>query len=389
MERASRAAGGKGLIPLRIVKKTATFAAVAAAIIACASPGMPPGGPVDTEAPQIVKIVPDSAKTGTTPKEVIFRFDEVVSERPTGATSLSGLFLISPTDGQPRVDWHRDEISVRPRRRWRANTAYTITMLPGLSDLRGNARNTGAVTMFATGATLPASKISGVLFNWPEARVIARGGLVQAWPRGDTTLVYVTATDSSGAYTLATLPPGDYVVRGISDDNNNRGLDRREAWDTVSVSLGDTAKVDLYGFVHDSLGARLQSVTLRDSVTLELSFDNALSLAQPLTVQQVRVVAPDSSDLGVLSVTPPPPDTSAAVRRLARPIPPRTMVIKLSRPVRPKTAYRVRVTGVRNLFGVMRNGEFTLAVPATLPVPAPPPAPAPPGVKPPAPPIKR
>ena len=388
MDRASCAAGGEGLIALRIVKRATTLAAVAAAIIACASPGMPPGGPVDTEAPQIVKVVPDSAKTGTTPKEVIFRFDEVVSERPAGATSLSGLFLISPTDGSPRVEWHRDEISIRPRRRWRPNTAYTITMLPGLTDLRGNARNTGAVTMFSTGTTLPASKISGVLFNWPEARTIARGGLVQAWPRGDTTLVYVTATDSSGAYTLSSLPPGEYVVRGVSDDNNNRGLDRREAWDTVAINLRDTAKVDIYGFVHDSLGARLQSVTLRDSVTLELSFDNPLSITQPLTSQQVRVVAPDSSDLGISSITAPPPDTSAAVRRLGRPIPPRTMVAKLSRPVRPKTVYKVRVTGVRNLFGIERNGEFTLTVPATLPAPAPPAA-SPPAAAPPAVPIKR
>ncbi len=371
------------------MKRAATFTAIVAAIIACASPGMPPGGPVDKEAPQLVKVVPDSAQTGVTPKEVIFRFNEVVSERPAGATSLSGLFLISPTDGTPRVDWHRDEISVRPRRRFRENTAYTITMLPGLADLRGNARNTAAVTMFSTGGTLPTSKISGVLFNWPEARTITRGGLVQAWPRGDTTLVYLTAPDSSGTYTLATLPPGDYVVRGISDDNNNRGLDRREAWDTVSITLRDTAKVDVFTFVHDSLGARLQSVTLRDSVTLELSFDNPLSTTQPITAQQVRVVAADSSDLGVVSVTPPPPDTTAAVRRLGRPVPPRTMVIKLSRPVRPKLVYKVRVTGVRNLIGIVRNGEFTLTAPATLPAPAPAAASPPASAPPPAPPIKR
>lgn len=377
MDHPARAARRKGVIALRLVMRAAAVCLVAVIMLACASPGMPPGGPVDTEAPQIVKIVPDSAKTGTTPKEVIFRFDEVVGERPTGATSLSGLFLISPRDGEPRVDWHREEISVRPRRGWRKNTAYTVTMLPGLTDLRGNARTTGAVTMFATGATLPASKISGVLFNWPEARTIARGGLVQAWPRGDTTLVYLTTTDSTGAYTLSTLPPGDYVVRGLSDDNNNRGLDRREAFDTVAITLRDTAKVDIYGFVHDSLGARLQSATLRDSVTVDLAFDNPLSISQPLTVQQIRVAGPDSVDLGVLSVTPPPQDTAAAVRRLGRPIPPRTLTIKLARPVRPKTAYRIRVTSVRNLFGVARTGEFTLNAPATLPTPAPPAAPPP------------
>jgi hypothetical protein len=351
---------------------------------------MPPGGPPDKEAPQIVNIAPDSAKTGVTPKEVIFRFDEVVNERPAGATSLDQLFLISPRDGQPRVDWHREEITVRPRRGWRKNTAYTITLLPGLSDLRGNVRNTGAVTMFSTGETLPASYIKGILYNWQEARVINRNGLVQAWPRGDTTLVYLTATDSAGAFTLNTIPPGDYIVRGVGDDNNNRGLDRRELWDTVGISLRDSAKIDLFTFVHDSLGTRLQSATLRDSVTIELAFDNPLSTTEPLTPAQVKVRAPDSTDVGVLSVTPPPPDTATAVRKLGRPIPARTMTVKLSRPVRPKTAYRIRVTGVRNLIGIARNGEFLLNTPEKLPAPPAPAAPAPGAAPPPAvPPVKR
>jgi hypothetical protein len=351
---------------------------------------MPPGGPVDTKAPEIVKIAPDSGKTGVTPKEVIFRFDEVVRERPSGATSISGLFLISPRNGEPRADWHREEISVRPRRGWRKNTAYTVTLLPGLSDLRGNTRNTGAVMVFSTGATIPTSRITGLLYNWTEARPITRNGVVEAWPRGDTTFVYVTTTDSTGAYVLPALSPGDYVVRGFSDDNNSRGLDRRESFDTVSITLRDSASTNVFSFVHDSLGARLQSANLKDSVTVDLSFDNALSLSNPLTPAQIRVAGPDSVDLGVISVTLPPADTAAAVRKLGRPIPPRSVTIKLAHPVRPKTAYRIRVTGIRNLMGVVRNGDFLLATPATLPVAAPHPAGTPAAAPPPPPaPIRR
>ena len=335
---------------------------------------MPPGGPVDTEAPQIVKIVPDSGAVGTTPPAVIFRFDEVVSERPSGAASLTALFLISPRDGEPRVDWHREAISVRPRRGWKKNVAYTITLLPGLSDLRGNTRNTGAVTMFATGATVPTSRISGTFFNWGEGRPVTRNGVVQAWPRTDTTLVYVTTTDSAGAFVLGALPPAQYVVRGVSDDNNNRGLDRREPWDTAGVVLVDSAKVNLYGFIHDSLGTRLSSVNLRDSVTVDLVFDGPISMAQPIVPADIHVRAPDSTEIAVLSVTPPPPDTTAQVRALGRPVPPRTLTIKLATPVRVKTAYRIRVTRITSLAGITRPGEALLNVPATLPVPAAPPA---------------
>ena len=349
-------------------------ASLAFILAACASPGVPPGGPVDTEAPQIVKIVPDSGKTGTTPPAVIFRFNEVVSERPSGAPSLTGLFIISPRDGEPRVDWSREEISVKPRRRWKANTAYTITMLPGLSDLRGNTRNTGAVTLFSTGGTIPAGKITGALYNWAEARAINRSGFVQAWPRGDTTTMYITTVDSAGSYVLDHLPPGQYVVRGLSDDNNNRGLDRREAWDTAAINLTDTARLNLFAFIHDSLGTRLVSATVRDSVTVDLSFESPLSLDQPVTPSEVTVRAPDSSAIGVLSVQPPPPDTTAAARALGRPIPPRTLTIKLSQPLRPKTSYRIRVARITSLSGVNRTGDILLSTPEKLPAP---PAPAP------------
>ena len=226
--------------------------------------------------------------------------------------------------------------------------------------------------MFATGNTIPASSITGTLFNWAEGRVVARNGIVQAWPRADTTLVYVAATDSVGAFVLPTLPPGEYVVRGISDENNNRGLDRREPWDTVAVTLADTAKVKLYGFIHDSLGTRLQSVSLRDSVTLELTFDTPILISQPLAPADVQVRAPDSTQIAVLSVTAPSPDTTAAVRALGRPVPPRSLTVKLASPVRPKTSYRVRMGRITSLTGIVRSGEALLVVPATLPAAAPP-----------------
>lgn len=383
MDREAFATCRESPFTLRIVSRLLPVVLVAV-LGACASPGMPPGGPEDKQAPQIVRIAPDSGKVDVTPSSVIFRFDEVVSERPSGAASLGALFLISPRDGEPRVDWHREEISVRPRRGWRKNTAYTITLLPGLSDLRGNARNTGAVTMFSTGATLPASHVTGTLYNWAEARVIPKGGLVQLWPRSDTTLVYITATDSLGSFVLRAVPPGNYVLRGVSDDNNNRGLDRREAWDTVGITLGDSAKVSVYAFVHDSLGARLMNAAYRDSVTLELSFDNPVSISSPMTPANVRIKGFDSTDVGVLSVTPPPPDTTAAVRNLGRPVPPRSVLVKLSRPLRTGLSYRIRVTDVHNLMGIARSGEIifkapapTAPNPAAVPPAAPPPAPTP------------
>jgi len=153
--------------------------------LACASPGMPPGGPPDVAAPKIVSITPDSGSVGVKPKEVLFRFDEVVAEKPVSATTLGDLFLISPRNGVPSASWHRDAISVKPDRGWRANTPYTVIMLPGLADIRGNVRNTGATTFFSTGPTIPRTHISGQIFDW-VAGTPAAGALVESFVQKDT-----------------------------------------------------------------------------------------------------------------------------------------------------------------------------------------------------------
>lgn len=351
------------------------YALALPALVACASPGTPPGGPVDAEAPQIVDIAPDSGATSTTPREVVFRFDEVVSERPSGAQSLAALVQISPREGDPRVEWNRDEIAVRPRRGWRPNTAYTVTLLPGISDLRGNTRNTGAVMIFATGASIPAGRIRGTLFNWVEARVVPRG-LVEARAVADTNVVYVTSTDSAGSFALTNLPAARYTIRAIVDDNNNRALDPREMWDSAEVNLSDTATLELLAFARDSTGARLTSVDLRDSVTLDLQFDNAIPLAPPVAATSIRVRASDSTDVPILSVTFPPVDTaSAGRRRPSRPSPVRILVVRLARPLRARTEYRVRVTDIRNVMGISRTSERTFTVSAAAPQASPPSAP--------------
>lgn len=392
---AARAAYAKGGVALRLLT-AAAVAAFLGTLQACASPGTPPGGPVDTQAPKIVRIAPDSAKTGVTPREVIFQFDEVVNERPSGAPSLSALFLISPRNGETQADWHRSEVAVRPRHGFKRNTTYTINLLPGLSDLRGNTRNTGATTVFSTGPTIAAGRIAGTLFNWAEGRTIQRG-LIEARPVGDTATVYLAASDSVGMFVVRNVPPGTYNLRGISDDNSNHALDPREAFDTSIVNLTDSANVELLAYVHDSIGARLSSVNVRDSSTLELIFDNPISVTAPVTLASVRVRAQDSTDVPIVSVGGPPADTvkspladslAARLKKPSRTPPLRTLIVKLGRPLRPKTIYRVRVTDVHNLIGVARTSEreVTLPAPAVAPVIVKPPVttpPPPPPVKPP------
>jgi hypothetical protein len=343
------------------------------AVAACASQGEPPGGPPDAIAPRLLAIVPDSGAVNVDVGRVEFRFDEVVSERPTGAPSLEQLVIISPTDGLPRVDWRRRSITVRPRRDWKPNTVYTVTLLPGIVDLRGNAMRSPATVTFSTGATIPDTRLTGILYDW-VAGTIPRTGAVEAVAIPDST-VYVARSDTGGRFVLPHLPPGRYAVRGWLDANNNRGLDPREAYDSTVVELRDTASVDLLAFVHDSIPARINTVQPVDSVTLRVEMNQPLDPAQQVDTTLFRLTAADSSGIPLRAVLtevawqrtrddsivradtvrPGPLRTPAPAPRdslvLPRPSPSARFVVILATPLAPETSYRLIAVEVRNLLG--------------------------------------
>ena len=315
--------------------------------LACASPGVPPGGPPD-------------------------------AERPPGATTLSDLFLISPRDGAPNVSWHRSAIGVRPRRGWRPNTAYSVIMLPGIADLRGNVRNTGTSTFFSTGRTIPRTRLTGRVFDW-VAGTPAKGALVESFVSPDSLHPYIALTDSSGAFAMDHLPPARYTVRAYIDANKNLGVDQSEPWDSISTNLTDTASATLLIFKHDSLPPRIREVSVVDSVSLRVAFDRPVDPSQTLTAANFSVIGPDSAAVPIVSVS-----AGAAVRdttksAMPRPAPTPEVVIKLQRTLTPRTTYRVRAIGIRGILGHTGDSERPYTTPAPAPPATPKPAVPPPG----------
>jgi hypothetical protein len=412
------------------------------ALGACASPGVPPGGPEDRSPPRLLRISPDTGATNVRPREVVFTFDEVVSETPRGAgvgsaggagtagagDPLAPLILVSPRVGSVEVDWRRERIGVRPRRGFRDSTTYTVTLLPGLADLRDNVRDTGTVAVFSTGPARARNRIGGVVFDWVNGRPAARA-IVEAITPDST--VYYTIADSVGRFTIQNVPIGPYLIKGVVDVNTNRAVDPREAYDTVSVNANvvarnDTAAAELYAFVRDTIGPRIATVTLRDSLTLRVAVDRPLLPRETLQLAQFRLVAGDSSVAPLAAVYTAadydsvqarraraaadslervrpdtarararrdsvaradslarlPRDTAAAARARRgapppvprRPTPSTELVIVLAQPLRPQTAYRLTARDLRGLGGNARTSERTFNTPRAEP--ARPPAPA-------------
>ena len=280
------------------------------ALVACASPGAPPGGPPDKLPPKLLEVVPESGQVKVLPRSAIFRFDEVVSERPAGATKLEDMFIVSPRARSMDVEWNREEVWIRPSNGWRKDLVYTITMLPGMSDLRGNVLKEGRTLVFATGATIYDTHLTGLLFDWVKGTP-APLTLVEAVDRRDTTIQYVGLSDSSGRFSIRHLPPATYLVRssvasgsaiGAAQGPSLRGFDRRRAWDSVAVVLSDSANVELLAFVHDTLGPRVGQLSVRDSLTLKLTLDQPVPARQRLGPENFVLLTRDSTPLGIEAV---------------------------------------------------------------------------------------
>ncbi|MBI3790567.1 MAG: Ig-like domain-containing protein, partial [Gemmatimonadetes bacterium] len=284
-------------------------ALLVALLAACASPGAPPGGPPDRLPPKLLQVVPESGKVNIAPRAVVFRFDEVVNERPSGASKLEDMFIVSPRPRSLDVDWNREEIWIRPQGGWRKGLTYSVTMLPGMADLRGNVLKQGTTLVFATGDVIPDTQLRGILFDWVRGTP-APLTLVEALDRRDTTLQYVALTDSSGRFTLRFLPPGAYLVRAAvatsstigSSGGGLRPFDRRRAWDSTGVTLADSARIELLAFQHDTLGPRIGQLVVRDSVTIKVTLDQPVSAATVLGRDNFVLLTRDSTPLLVDSV---------------------------------------------------------------------------------------
>jgi hypothetical protein len=390
------------------------------AVVGCAQLGAPPGGPEDRNPPHLLRISPDTNALNARPRHIELRFDEIINERPSqGGQDLANLFVLSPRRGRVDVRWRRSRLEIRPRRGWIPNTTYTLTQRRGVSDLRGNADTTEHRYMFTTGPTRSPSMIRGQVFDWVAARA-APAAYVEAVQLPDS-LIYSEFADSLGRFAFRYLPPGRYLLRAVIDANTNRVFDRRELFDSATVTVTDSVAREMLAFVHDSAGPGLATAAVLDSLTIRLTFDRPLQPNVPVPASRFSLKASDSTVVPIASVLlgsvyereqadsaraktvrdsvrqaaiadsirranpqaapRPVPPAAAPPRRPAVPVgpvrdttpPPRPSVpspetyaiLRLTRPLATATSYRVHVDSLRSLMGIARSSDRVFITPPT------------------------
>ena len=413
--------------PVAIAAALSTPRAAAAlavlAAVGCARIEPPPGGPPDVAPPRLIATRPDSfARLPGFKGDVEFRFDEVISEggspnQGTGTGDLEKLVILSPTSRVPEVTWRRSRITVQPDEGWRPDRVYRVELLPGATDLRRNRSTGGTVLTFTTGAPLPTTTLEATVVDWTTSRPVP-GALVEAVLLPDS-LPYRGIADSSGHLKLGPLPDGEYLVRGVLDQNHNLRFDGREAFDTVKLARGKTAAGELWAFVHDTTPPRIREVTAVDSLSASITLSQSMDPAQRLAASQVTVrILPDSTPIRVTSLLPKPLDDSLHRRvapardttardttgrdttaaDTARPggrrgvvevdgepaprgraptelepltsRPPLTdqLILRVPQPWKPEGRYEVEIRGIRSVSGVTGDVRGAMTVKAAAPV---------------------
>ncbi len=297
--------------------------ALVALAVACAQPGAPPGGPPDTELPVLVKVLPESNAVNVRTPAIVLQFDEVISERSAGTgtqasantSSLASVLLLSPSDGRDEVIWRRNILELRPRRGFRPNTTYRVTVAPGLADLRNNRTSEAFDYVFSTGPSTASGEVRGVLFDWTTGRA-AVNARVELYREGDSTFRWTARVDSAGRFRVRDLNAGNYEVRAWLDANNDRRISFREVSDSARVALADTASLELYAFLRDTIAPRIENVEALDSTGIRVRFDRGIVL--DWDGAGVSLLAADSSVVPLESVLLPQPRyDSLAIRRRA------------------------------------------------------------------------
>ncbi len=387
---------------------------------ACASMQPPPGAPFDAEAPVLLSASPDSgAVIADFDDDVEFQFDEVITEQ-----GLEALVTISPRHDELSVSWKRRRFTVKPSDGWHPNAVYQVTLRAGVTDLQNNRTEEGSTIVFSTGGDIPNTRIGGSVVDW-EAGRMAAGAVVEAIRLPDS-LTYVGVSDSLGAYELLYIPAGTYLLRAGVDGNNNGRINAREVYDSVTVTVSDSLMRDFWTFRHDTVGPRVNDISLTDSQSVTIGFNQMLALETPtpdafgvwelpdsnrVSVNQVllraafdslrqaaaaaaadSVLAARADSLGVPidSVAAIPDSAAADTMQIGLPLapdslagaaqsdsPPRDsildqrpalfadIVIVTTEPLKPATRYWIEAT-VSNLLGaVLQSGRF-LTVPAAV-----------------------
>jgi len=190
-------------------------------ISSCANIGRPSGGPVDKEAPIVVKALPDNESLNFNGKKIELQFDENIQLQ-----NLQQELIVSPTlQKTPEIVALRNKIFIELKEPLQPNTTYVFNFGNAIVDFHESNKLAGLKYVISTGDKLDTLQqhftINDALEKKPKSACIV--ALYNKFDFENTTQKpnYYSRTDAVGKATIFNIKSGKYDVIAFSDENGN------------------------------------------------------------------------------------------------------------------------------------------------------------------------
>lgn len=191
----------------------------------CAHQGMPPGGPVDKQPPQILvdNLVPPSGSTRVAADiQVEILFNETVDRQ-----SVEDAFFMSPyPKGGVEFKWKSKKLILKFPQGLEEDRTYVVTIGTDTKDLRQNKMKSSFTLAFATGDSIDQGIVRGFLKNTGSVsgtQIWAYSLIKNENPNPQSIEAdYITQCDEDGNYTMPYLAIQPYRLFAVADKDFNR-----------------------------------------------------------------------------------------------------------------------------------------------------------------------
>lgn len=195
---------------------------------ACASTGMPDGGPYDETPPKFVRATPEPNATNNKRSKISIEFDEYIKlDKPSEKVIIS-----PPQKEAPEVKVSGRRVLVEFFDTLQENTTYTIDFGDAIVDNNEDNPLGNFAYAFSTGESIDTMEVSGTVLNAQDLEPVKgiQVGLHKDLHDSAFTklpFVRISRTDSRGLFTIRGIAPGKYRIYALMDGNQNYLFDSK------------------------------------------------------------------------------------------------------------------------------------------------------------------
>ena len=213
------------------------------------------GGARDTQAPKLLRSVPENASLNFKSKMIEFSFDEFVQVK-----DIANQLVVTPrTKELPVVEARGKVITVKFNEDLLPNTTYRLFFGNAIVDMHEANGINNFEYVFSTGDRIDSFDLKGQVitaFNLKPASDITIGLFADSVSSfTGNKPVYFTKTDNSGHYQLSYLPANKFKLLAFGDKNKNLMYDAPEefvAFNDQSINTETDSVVDFELFKEES-----------------------------------------------------------------------------------------------------------------------------------------